>query len=86
MRRRRRISDYPRVIYGPHGASKVISGPSEWLPGWSATPEGDTAPPEHRPAVVPMRRADIKRQLRERGIPFKESAADAELYEVLIHG
>ena len=85
-RRRRRVSDCPRVVYGPHGASMTINGPSEWPHGWSATPEGDTAPPEVRPAVIPLKRAEIKRRLRERGVPFKESAADAELYEVLLHG
>lgn len=86
MARRRRGTDYPRVVYGPFGASMTIKGPDEWPRGWSAQPDTHEAPPLHIPEVIPLRRAEIKRLLRERGKAFNESAADSELYRVLIYG
>jgi len=83
---RRRHVDYPRVVYGPHGASLTISGPSEWPQGWAATPTRD-APATVTVAVeIPHSRATMKRMLRERGIGFDESAADSALYDRLQHG
>jgi hypothetical protein len=86
-RRHARVKLYPRVIYGPHGASMTINGPSEWLMGWSATPTlaaAATAPPT--PEKIPFPRAEIKRRLREVGVVFEEASADAELYRRLVNG
>lgn len=87
MASRRRV-EYPRVIYGPHGASLTINGPAEWIPGWSSTPErADALAPAHAATVVPVDRRTLKRRLRAAKVPFTESAADSELWRLLqAHG
>lgn len=83
----RKRHDYPRVIYGPHGAHKTINGPDEWIQGWKDRPQTDRPPPPAgAPAEIPYTRAELKAMLREAGIPFKERAADSELYKVLTNG
>ena len=85
MRRdRRKPAAYPRVIYGPYGASMTIERAEDWLPGWTAEPQKDGSLAAAPQAIPP--RAWLKKKLREAGIPFPESAADAELYRRLNDG
>lgn len=81
-----RYVDYPRVVYGPHGASLTISGPSGWPQGWAATPARGAPVTVAAAAEIPYSRAAMKRMLRERGVVFDESAADSALYDRLQHG
>lgn len=78
---RKRV-EYPRVVYGPYGASLTIAGPDEWPRGWTATPEGGEAPAQVS-VRIPFARAELKAKLREKGVAFPESAADAELWRRL---
>ena len=83
---RRRKTEYPRVVYGPHGASMTITRGEDWPKGWSSTPARDDAPPTFAPNVVPLTRSELKSRLRAAGITFNESSADAELYRRLTSG
>lgn len=80
---RRRLVEYPRVVYGPYGACMTIHGPGEWPRGWTATPEGEGTAPKVVPAVIPFTRLELKAKLREKGTTFTESAADSELWRLL---
>lgn len=83
--RRRRNRDYPRMIYGPHGARKVIQRPEDWIPGWTERPDdGRTAPAISRRVLLP--RDEVKRRLRNRGVVFDELASTRALNEVLDGG
>lgn len=80
---RKRLVEYPRVVYGPYGASLTIHGPGEWPRGWTATPEGEGQAPKFVSEVIPFTRLELKAKLREKGIAFVESAADSELWGLL---
>lgn len=80
---RRRLREYPRVVYGPHGASMVITRLEDWPKGWGTSPERDDNPPS-LPAEKPaMARSEMKGILRERGVAFNETAADIELWRLV---
>jgi hypothetical protein len=82
----RRKRDYPRVIYGPYGASMTIDGPDEWIDGWTERPEGrGSGAPRSEAKPVPYTRAELKRRLRQSGASFDENSADAELWRRLQH-
>lgn len=78
---RQRPSRYPRVIYGPHGVSMTIDRPDQWIKGWTSSVDGDGEPrPDVENDAIPYTRSALKKMLREKGIEFKESAADKELW------
>jgi len=84
--RYRKIQEYPRVVYGPHGASMTIDGPDQWPAGWTAEPEKPGGPPPTPSPRPPYSRSELKRRLRAAGKSFNESAADTELWGALING
>lgn len=84
---KRKAKEYPRWVYGPYGASMLITRKEDWPSGWTTTPEGvEAAPPTKPPRPVNMGRAEMKKELRRRGIAFSETAADVALWELLADG
>jgi hypothetical protein len=81
--RRRKHQEYPRVIYGPFGASKIINRLEDWIDGWTATPEGTETVAQKDNPRVPFTRRELKQRLRERGLAFNETAADTALWDIL---
>lgn len=80
---RKRLTEYPRVVYGPYGACMTIHGPGEWPRGWTALPEGGDPAPQYVSEVIPLTRLELKAKLRDKGVAFVESAADSELWGLL---
>lgn len=83
MMARRRFVEYPRVVYGPYGATRTISRVEDWPAGWTATPEKDDDVAPSVPIKHPYTRAELKTLLRTERISFPETAADSELYRLL---
>ncbi len=80
---RRRSKEYPRVVYGPYGASKVVTRVEDWPSGWTTQPQGDETSPPRPPVRVDQTRGEIKVELRARNIAFGETSATAELWRLL---
>ena len=81
----RKSVEYPRVVYGPYGASMVIQRAEDWPEGWRALP-GVAAPPHSATRHAALPRAELKRRLRAAGLLFDENAADTALEKRLADG
>lgn len=79
---RRRITEFPRVIYGPYGTSKTIHRAEDWIDGWTAHPQRDDAPAAHHAARPVLDRVELKRRLRAAEIDFPESASGSMLWAI----
>lgn len=79
----RKKVEYPRVIYGPRGQSKTITGPDQWTPGWTPRPQKDGPSKQVKGAPIPLDRLTLKRRLRETGVPHDRNGSDAYLWGLL---
>ena len=80
---KRRFQEFPKHVYGPHGASMIVTSKEDRPSGWTDTPARDDVPEYAAPVRPNLGRAEMKAALRAKGAPFDERAADVALWELL---
>lgn len=78
--------DFPKWMFGPGGASQLVASAAEIPEGFVSHPKDvreDGSLPD-KTDEVPLTRAQITEALKERKLPFKQTAPTKALYDQLV--
>lgn len=84
--RKRPFQAYPKCVYGPGGAGRVVNSPEEIPPGWvdnpyHVWPENKEPIPDGKDAWGGYRRDEIVQRLRLAGERIHSATGTRKLYE-----